>query len=198
MRSQGGTKGAPLCPTLLAAIALGTLCGVALAGSVGVVTVGAQMTGPPAEEKRSPKPQNSASNPASGQAEAIDAGRKLYVTWCVQCHGPKADGVSRFGKYAADLRAFWRGYGEFVTIVEQHRPNSDLEEVKERFLAEKLCIYADAGFVEKMMVPFATVLERQGNMVKVTFTVQFRKRLALLHRQISRVTFVGWTAARNL
>jgi len=28
--------------------------------------------------------------------------------------------------------------------------------------------------------------------------VQFRKRLALLHRQISRVTFVGWTAARNL
>jgi len=85
-----------------------------------------------------------------------------------------------------------------LAIVEQHRPNSDLEGVKERFLAEKLCIYADAGFVEKMMVPFATVLERQGNMVKVTFTVQFRKRLALLHRQISRVTFVGWTAARNL
>jgi len=85
-----------------------------------------------------------------------------------------------------------------LAIVEQHRPNSDLEGVKERLLAEKLCIYADAGFVEKMMVPFATVLERQGNMVKVTFTVQFRKRLALLHRQISRVTFVGWTAARNL
>jgi len=85
-----------------------------------------------------------------------------------------------------------------LAIVEQHRPNSDLEGVKERFLAEKLCIYADAGFVEKMMVPFATVLERQGNMVKVTFTVQFRKRLALLHRQISRVTFVSWTAARNL
>src|SRR5437016_4844668 len=102
MRSRGGTKGAPLCPTLLPAIALATLCGVALAGSVGVVTVGAQMTGPPGEEKQSPKPHSSAINPASGQAEAIDAGRKLYVTWCVQCHGPKADGVSRFGKYAAD------------------------------------------------------------------------------------------------
>ena len=85
-----------------------------------------------------------------------------------------------------------------LAIVEQHRPNSDLEGVKERFLAEKLCIYADAGFVEKMMVPFATVLERQGNMVKVTFTVQFRKRLAILHRQVSRVTFVGWTDASNL
>ena len=126
MRSRGGTKGAPLCPTLLPAIALATLCGVAFAGSVGVMTVGAQMTGPPAEEKRSPKPQSSASNPASGQAEAIDAGRKLYVTWCVQCHGPKADGVSRFGKYAADLRAFWRGYGEFVTIVKNGRTDRQM------------------------------------------------------------------------
>src|SRR3989442_7927288 len=76
---------------------------LALCGVVGVVAAGAQMTGPPSEEKRSPKPQSSATNPVSGQPEAIDAGRKLYVIWCVQCHGPKADGVSRFGKYAADL-----------------------------------------------------------------------------------------------
>src|SRR5438552_18469407 len=73
---------------------------LALCGVVGVVAAGAQMTGPPSEEKRSPKPQSSATNPVSGQPEAIDAGRKLYVIWCVQCHGPKADGVSRFGKYA--------------------------------------------------------------------------------------------------
>jgi len=73
-----------------------------------------------------PKPHSSASNPASGQAEAIDAGRKLYVTWCVQCHGTKADGVSRFGKYAADLRAFWRGYGEFVTIVKNGRTDRQM------------------------------------------------------------------------
>ncbi|MGH6902557.1 MAG: hypothetical protein ACREIR_07450, partial [Geminicoccaceae bacterium] len=43
------------------------------------------------------------SNPLSGDPEAIEAGRKLYNTWCSQCHGGKADGVSRFGKYAADL-----------------------------------------------------------------------------------------------
>ena len=85
-----------------------------------------------------------------------------------------------------------------LAIVEQHRPNSDLEGVKERFLAEKLCIYADAEFVEKMMVPFAKVLERQGNKVKVTFIVQYRKSIEFLHRQISRVTFVGWTDAGNL
>jgi hypothetical protein len=48
------------------------------------------------------------------------------------------------------------------------------------------------------MVPYATVLERQGAKVKVTFTLQYRKRLEALHRQISRVTFVGWTDAGNL
>src|SRR5438552_17334176 len=85
-----------------------------------------------------------------------------------------------------------------LAIAEQRKPNSDLGDMKKRFLAEKLCIYADAEFVEKMMVPFAKVLERQGNKVKVTFTVQFRKRLAILHRQVSRVTFVGWTDASNL
>ena len=85
-----------------------------------------------------------------------------------------------------------------LAIAEARKPNSNLEDLKERFVAEKLCIYADAGFVEKMMVPFAKVLERQGTKVKVTFTVQFRKRLAILHRQVSRVTFVGWTDAGNL
>jgi hypothetical protein len=85
-----------------------------------------------------------------------------------------------------------------VAIAEVQRQNGDLEDVKKRLLEQKLCIYADAGFVEKMMVPFAKVLERQGNKVKVTFTVQYRKRLEFLHRQISRVEFVGWTDAGNL
>jgi hypothetical protein len=48
------------------------------------------------------------------------------------------------------------------------------------------------------MVPYAKVLERQDGKVKVTFTVQYRKRLEALHRQISRVTFVGWTDPANL
>jgi hypothetical protein len=85
-----------------------------------------------------------------------------------------------------------------VAIAEVRRQNGDLEDVKKRLLEQKLCIYMDAGFVEKMMVPFAKVLERQGNKVKVTFTVQYRKRLEFLHRQISRVEFVGWTDAGNL
>jgi quinohemoprotein ethanol dehydrogenase len=56
-------------------------------------------------------------NPLSGDPAAIEAGRRLYNTWCSQCHGGKADGVSRFGKYAADLTKFKKGYTEFATIV---------------------------------------------------------------------------------
>jgi mono/diheme cytochrome c family protein len=61
------------------------------------------------------------SNPLSGDPEAIEAGRKLYNTWCSQCHGGKADGVSRFGKYAADLRKFSQGYTEFAIVVVEGR-----------------------------------------------------------------------------
>ncbi len=60
------------------------------------------------------------SNPFSGDPEAIKSGRELYFTWCVQCHGKKADGVSpRWGKYAKDLRRFWKGYSQFVLITVQ-------------------------------------------------------------------------------
>jgi quinohemoprotein ethanol dehydrogenase len=61
------------------------------------------------------------SNPLSGDPEAIEAGRKLYGTWCSQCHGGKADGVSRFGKYAADLRKFNQGFTEFARVVVEGR-----------------------------------------------------------------------------
>ncbi len=61
------------------------------------------------------------SNPLSGDPEAIEKGRKLFNTWCTQCHGPKADGVSRFGKYAADLRKFSKGFSQFAGIVVEGR-----------------------------------------------------------------------------
>jgi mono/diheme cytochrome c family protein len=63
------------------------------------------------------------SNPYSGQCDSILEGGKLYFTWCVQCHGVKADGVSpRWGGYAKDLRRFWAGYSQFVAIVVAGRP----------------------------------------------------------------------------
>ena len=61
-------------------------------------------------------------NPLTGDPAAIEAGKDLYFTFCVQCHGHKADGESRFGKYAYDLRKFWRGYDKFVELVLVGRP----------------------------------------------------------------------------
>ena len=71
------------------------------------------------------------SNPLSGNPEAIELGKKLYFTWCVQCHGHKANGESRFGKYAGDLTRFWRGYPEFVVIVTNGRPKKMMPPWKE-------------------------------------------------------------------
>lgn len=63
------------------------------------------------------------SNPYSGQCDAVMQGGKLYFTWCVQCHGVKADGVSpRWGGYAKDLRRFWAGYSQFMAISLAGRP----------------------------------------------------------------------------
>jgi quinohemoprotein ethanol dehydrogenase len=62
------------------------------------------------------------SNPLSGDPAAIEAGRKLFNTWCAQCHGSKADGESPvFTGYAADLRKFNLGYTEFARIVVEGR-----------------------------------------------------------------------------
>jgi cytochrome c oxidase cbb3-type subunit III len=106
------------------------LCAVGLAGLPAVGTVEATMAQQPSAEKQATAAVPS-SNPQSGKPEAIDAGRKLYGTWCQQCHGPKADGVSRFGNYAGDLRAFWRGYREFVTIVKDGRTQKQMPPWKE-------------------------------------------------------------------
>ena len=86
-----------------------------------------------------------------------------------------------------------------LAVEEERRwRGANLEELKKDLLERRLCMYVDAEYVDKMMVPFATVVERQGDKVKVTFTIEFRKRLEILHRQITRVTFAGWTDAGNL
>lgn len=83
------------------------------------------------ETKSAARKAATSSNPLNGQPEAIEAGRKLYFTWCTQCHGKDADGVSRFGKYAADLRVYWRGYREFITIVKNGRTDKQMPPWKE-------------------------------------------------------------------
>ena len=95
---------------------------ISLIGVVGSEVVSAENEpAPPVEATPAPSVKVPSSNPLSGDPEAIDLGKRLYFTWCVQCHGPKANGESRFGKYAGNLTTFWRGYKEFVVIVKNGR-----------------------------------------------------------------------------
>jgi len=65
-------------------------------------------------------------------------------------------------------------------------------------LEQKLCIYMDDDNLEDLMAPYVTVLTRQAQKVKVSFTVEFYKRIQYLHRRITRVTYSGWTDVENL
>ena len=55
------------------ALILTALYGIALAGPFGARAADAQMTSPPSEEKQSPQPRDSRTNPVSGNPEAIEA-----------------------------------------------------------------------------------------------------------------------------
>ena len=98
---------------------------LAVVGSVCALGIGAGAGSLPlaAQQQTAAVPSD---NPLSGDPDAIEAGRRLYNTWCSQCHGGKADGVSRFGKYAADLTKFSKGYTEFAMIVVAGRPDKQM------------------------------------------------------------------------
>ncbi len=99
--------------------------GAALIGVCGTPQPGAWAAEQPATTVAS-------SNPISGDASAITPGEVLYMSFCRQCHGVNADGISpRFGKHGADLRKFWRGYSEFVRITQDGLPGKQMPPWKE-------------------------------------------------------------------
>jgi len=63
---------------------------------------------------------------------------------------------------------------------------------------EKLCMFIDDKMLGDTMAPFFQVQERQGDKVKVSFMVEFYKKIEYLHRRITRITFAGWTHEDNL
>jgi mono/diheme cytochrome c family protein len=90
---------------------------------LGALSVGALRNAVAQEKLTTPVPS---SNPLSGNPAAIEQGQKLYFRWCVQCHGPNADGRSRFGEYAKDLRQFSLGYSQFFATVVAGRPQKKM------------------------------------------------------------------------
>jgi len=124
----------------------------ALVLAIGLLPLGVStVAGPPAafatmgrEEPKIAEPSAAAdkaspsSNPLSGKPEAITEGHGLYVKFCAPCHGPHADGESRFGKYAADLRKFSLGYGQFVITVQNGRTGKQMPPWKEYLTPEQI------------------------------------------------------------
>lgn len=74
----------------------------------------------------------------------------------------------------------------------------DLMALKERLLAEKSCMFVDDDDIEDMMAPFVEVIEHQGDKIKVTFTIEFYKKVSEIQAGFNRVKFSGWTAEDRL
>ena len=70
--------------------------------------------------------------------------------------------------------------------------------LKQQLLEKKLCMVINEDHLDDLMAPYVKVLDRQEGKVKVTFSVEFYKRIQFLHRKITRVTYAGWTGAENL
>ena len=86
---------------------------------------------------------------------------------------------------AIDEQAKTNGYPELMTL-------------KDRLLEAKSCMFVDDEDIEDMLPPFVTVVDRQGDKIKVEFWVEFYQKLAELHRAWQHVKFTGWTAEERL
>ncbi|MCE3248086.1 MAG: hypothetical protein K0R41_1911 [Geminicoccaceae bacterium] len=85
-------------------------------------------------------------------------------------------------------------------LAEQAKTNGykELMALKDRLLDAKVCMYLDDDDIEDMMAPFVEVLERDGDKIKVTFTIEFYKRVSEIGARFRRVKFAGWTAENRL
>jgi hypothetical protein len=85
-------------------------------------------------------------------------------------------------------------------LTEQAKTNGykALMTLKDRLLAEKSCMFVDDEDIEDMMAPFVEVVDRQGEKIKVTFTIEFYKRTSTIGAAFNRVKFAGWTAEDRL
>ena len=93
-----------------------------------------------------------------------------------------------------ELRVFYEGDPKDPTKLGKIRELQKDSQLRE----DKLCTYIAADDVEDILAPFVTVTDRQGDRVKVSFTVEFYKKIEYLHRRITRITYAGWTGAGNL
>jgi hypothetical protein len=88
-------------------------------------------------------------------------------------------------------------YDEAMVRVREQN-GKDVEALKKDLAEKKQCMFVDASMVERLMVPFAVVLERDSGKVQIQFILEQRKNVEFLHRLINRTVLVGWTDEANL
>jgi hypothetical protein len=88
-------------------------------------------------------------------------------------------------------------YNEAVEL-EKNTPRAELDHLKDQLLEQKSCMFVNDDDAEDIMAPFVKVLERNGDKARVQFTIEYYNRIALLHRDIRRVTYAGWTSEKDL
>ena len=96
-----------------------------------------------------PSQTAASSNPLSGNPEAIDQGKHLFVTWCVQCHGANATG----GKYGANLTIFSLGFKEFRATVQNGRAQKQMPRWKD--VLDENAITRIGAYLETLAQPEA-------------------------------------------
>lgn len=128
-----------------------------------------------------------------------------WLSWCLAV--PLA--VATTAASAADGPPWLLHEGSWVcgtpeaydqAIAEQAKTSGyqELKALRQRLLEDELCMYLDDDDIEDMMAPFVEVIERQGDKVKVTFTIEFYKRISSIAARFRRVKFAGWTAESRL
>jgi hypothetical protein len=90
-----------------------------------------------------------------------------------------------------------QAYDDAMVRVAQLNGKS-IDQLKQELAEQKQCMFVDPEMAEDIMAPFAVVLERDGNKVKIQFVVTQRKKIEFLHRMINRYVLVGWTEIANL
>ena len=88
----------------------------------------------------------------------------------------------------------------YATAIERQAtwPKDQMAGLKAQLLEERLCMLVVEDETEDMMAPFVEVLETRDNMVRVKFMIEFYRKIEYLHRNITRITYGGWTDEGNL
>jgi hypothetical protein len=89
-------------------------------------------------------------------------------------------------------------YDEALAAQARTNGRQELMALKKQQLADKRCMLVDDDDLEDMMAPYVEIVEQQGDKIKVSFTIEFYKKVDENAAGFNRVKFAGWTADDRL